>query len=251
MFKTHLAAFVLKHSSVSNREATLRLVLNSLGIGSTNIPAEARNFVSLLQDKDISGSIIDVGSNRGEWTLAVYSYLRNCTFHLVEPQTSLLLELQDALKSSPRNAFFIHNYGLSSHGDPIVLFFPEEGSGAATSFPDDESFYKYSDKVSSKTLSEVLNAVPDCIGMKLDTEGMEWQILSSSKSSIVNSSIQLIQFEFGEKTAKLGQSFFQFFQFFNSMGFSLYRGTETEVIPIDSYNRFNEIHINSIFYARR
>ena len=91
----------------------------------------------------------------------------------------------------------------------------------------------------------------ETIGIKLDIEGSEFEVLSEAIAVLVSSYVRVIQFEFGEKTVLLKQSFSDFWNLMTRHGYIFYRFSKRKLLRIEDYNRILEIHINSTYYCVR
>lgn len=249
MQRTLLLIRLLRLVPFAKKENLLKILLAEVGIGKTTLKLEVAHFVELL-GKYENPVILDVGANRGEWSKEFLSLKPNSTIHIFEPSKSHYDSLIE-FASTKCNQIIVHPFGLSGDGRDCLLYSPNQGSGAASIYEKDNLGYGYCEIIRTKTLSNVLSEVPLSVGCKLDIEGAELEVLISSKDVLENSSVRVIEFEFGEKTSVLRQSFRDFFNFFESINFELFRSTPTGLYPISEYSRFNEIHVNTVYFARR
>jgi len=232
------------------RENALRIVMASVGIGETTLTREASHFAQLLGHKNTSPLILDVGANSGLWSKELSSLLRDVRIHMFEPSVNLHDILEHLANTSHPN-LTIHRYGLSGDGRECFLYSPSLASGAASIIESENLDYKFREVIQTKTLESVLIALPDCLGIKFDIEGAELEVLTSGYDAIKKSKVKVIQFEFGEKTTLLNQNFWQFYNLFSSLNFELFRSTPTGLHNIREYSRFQEIHINTVYFAAR
>jgi FkbM family methyltransferase len=142
-------------------------------------------------------------------------------------------------------------YGISAQGGPLKIFSPSLGSGAASIVDVNNPDYIYSENIETQTLYSVIRSRPECAGIKIDIEGAELDILANSAQAISSSRIQVIQFEFGEKSTLLKQNFKMFYDYFKEINFRLFRCTDKEIIAIEESSIWDEIHVNTVYFANR
>lgn len=250
MLKTLILKHALNLCSIKRRENILRMVMASVGIGETNLKREVLAFVQLLGTYSGSPLILDFGANSGEWSKELFTIMPSAILHLFEPGKSHQNYLQGISSATPKH-FIIHQYGVSGDGRECLLYAPSRGSGAASIFKDDNLDFGFSEIIQTKTIAEILGEYPDCIGIKLDIEGAELEVLNAGYDAIKNSQVKVIEFEFGEKTASLRQNFRMFFDIFNLMNFDVFRSTPTGLYALTEYSRFTELHVNAVYFASR
>lgn len=249
-FKTALIAYFLEIIPVEKRDHLLSLLLSSLGIGNTNLEKEARAFYTLMGDIHSTDVVIDIGAFRGGWSLELRRLIGpNAMIHLYEPLTPLVNYLEGCNELRPNKVFnfaVVPSHDVNNHS---FIYFHENSLNSASLI--NESQEQLCQVVQTKSLTEILDISPHCVGLKLDIEGMEFEVLSSAQHKIMKSNVRCIQFEFGEKTILLRQNFKDFYDLFKALDFRLFRAAGSQLVSIEHYSRSHEIHLNTVFFAQR
>ena len=249
MIRTAPIIKTLRMLPIQKKLNLLRLILAELGIGQTAIKLEVAHFIKLL-GKCENPVILDVGANSGEWSKEFLLLKPKSTIHIFEPSESHYESLIE-FASTKYNQIIVHQIGLSGDGRECLLYSPNPGSGAASIYNKENLGNRYRETIQTNTLSNVLSELPSSVGCKLDIERAELDVLTSARDVLKNSNIRVLEFEFGENTTLLRQSFRDFFNFFESINFELFRSAPTGLYPISEYSRFDEIHVNTVYFARR
>lgn len=146
-------------------------------------------------------TIVDVGANKGEWSLIASEVFPQATIHSFEivPDTySRLVE-----NCGQRKNIACHNVGLSDVEGTTPVFFSPDKSGAATCVPNfSEQFHKYLPQTFE---ARVLTGDMFCADrgietidfLKIDVEGYEHKVLKGFEGMLKRGRIKVIQFEYG------------------------------------------------------
>jgi FkbM family methyltransferase len=251
MIRTRLIQVALNFTSVKQRKNLLRLAAASLGIGETSIDREVNTFVKLLDTSEPDPLILDIGAHVGEWSLKLKSKIPGARIDLFEPVEYHHEKLESLTAKGQLSNSNLIKYGISAQGGSLKILSPTLGSGAASIVDVNNSSYIYSENIETQTLHSVIRSRPELVGIKIDIEGAEFDILSNSAQAISSSRIQVIQFEFGEKSTLLKQSFRMFYDYFKEINFRLFRSTDKELLAVEECSMWDEIHVNTVYFAKR
>jgi FkbM family methyltransferase len=146
-------------------------------------------------------AILDVGANKGDWSIVASEIFPQATIHAFEivPQTF------DRLVENCRHHRNIvcHSSGLSDKEGTTTVFFSPDHSELATCVPDfTEKFHKLE---AQKIDATVLTGEKFCADqgiesidfLKVDVEGYEHKVLKGFEEMLKRGRIKLIQFEYG------------------------------------------------------
>lgn len=247
-----VAEISLRWLSQRNLENLLKVVLNENGYGITSIDRETQEFVLLLRNNlshlKSGDVIIDIGANEGAWTSELLKKMPSLAVHCFEPQKLAFQKLLNNLESKRVEMI---NSAVAGEAGIRELYASQSGSGDATiTMNSHTNNWTHAEKVNCVTLDSILASNDDVVGIKIDTEGCEWEILSNSQL-LLDSRVAVIQFEFGENTVKSGVSFSDFFTKLTALGFQIYRSTPSRLLRMQNYELWNEIHINTVYFASR
>jgi FkbM family methyltransferase len=146
-------------------------------------------------------TVVDVGANRGDWSLIASELFPQATVHSFEivPETySRLVQ-----NCGQRNNIVCHNLGLSDMEGTTTVFFSPDRSGVATCVPDfSEQFHKYEPekieaRVSTGDLFCAAHGSETIDFLKIDVEGYEHKVLKGFEGMLKKGKIKIIQFEYG------------------------------------------------------
>jgi FkbM family methyltransferase len=138
--------------------------------------------------------ILDIGGNKGDWSLEAKKYFTNCNFVVFEPSAKYYNSLLE-LFSNHKNTK-IECQGLSNFSGKINLY--NSGSDIGSVYPNDNSTDSV-DEIVVTTLDQYSqeNDIKNILLLKIDVEGAELDILNGSINLIADNAIKFIQFEFG------------------------------------------------------
>jgi len=239
----------------SRAESLLRSFLNLNGYGATSISVEVKHFSKLVSQQRIgqqpSGfTILDVGASSGFWTKRFLEENPSAYLKCFEPSSTSFQSLKDNVSDLRRANVTLHPIGLADKPGFRHLCASSPGSGSATISNLGEYEHIFCEEVEVTSLDLVLSLYPEARGIKFDVEGAEWEILSAS-NGLLHSNVSIIQFEFGENTISQGVRFKDFFDFFENLGFQLFRSCPKKLAPVSQYEAWHEIHINTVYFALR
>ena len=250
--RKRVAEISLRWISQRNLENLLKVVLNENGYGITSIDRETQEFVLLLRNNlshlKSGDVIIDIGANEGAWTFDLLKKMPSLAVHCFEPQKLAFQKLRNNLESKRVEMI---NSAVAGEAGIRQLYASQSGSGDATiTMNAPKNNRTHIEKVNCVTLDQILASNDDVVGIKIDTEGSEGDILSNSQY-LLDSRVAVIQFEFGENTVQNGVSFSNFFTKLTALGFQIYRSTPSRLLKMQNCELWNEIHINTVYFASR
>lgn len=166
--------------------------------------------------------ILDVGANKGEWSLLVSNLYPSSKIHSFEIVPSTFSKLVD---QTALNANIIpNNLGLSDKTGKITINCSNDDSTVSTAckiegmkFHND--FYDSQIECDVSTGSKYLTAnnIADVDLLKIDVEGMDYKVLKGFGDRL--SSVKLIQFEYGIFNISSHDLLIDFFILLESYGF--------------------------------
>lgn len=227
-------------------------LLQGKGYGSGTVKQEVKQATKFLHAN--CRLFIDVGGNIGSWSTEVLRRWPNAEIHVFEPAASNVEILRDRFSSNSN--VIINPVGLSDSGQVTTLHANEAGSGLASlskrkldhfgiSFDHSEpvEIIKFDDYWKSKLGSQRISL------LKLDIEGHELNALSGASEALEHTDV--VQFEFGGANID-SRSFWQdFWYFFSSRNFSLYRISPLGPTKVDKYLEIDEFFMTTNFLAVR
>jgi FkbM family methyltransferase len=198
---------------------------------------------------------VDVGGNRGDYTAALRLLNSELEIHVFEPSKTNHTELLQRFKADQN--IHIQSLALSDSEGEATLFSDFSGSGAGSLTQRDLSYLgiKFDTKEAVKTSrfenywrNELQRKHIDLI--KLDIEGHEISALRGFGEAIGH--ISVLQFEFGGTCIDTRTFFKDFWKFFSSSGFDIFRMSEGGPIRIDRYteNCENFLYANYVAVNR-
>jgi FkbM family methyltransferase len=146
-------------------------------------------------------TIVDVGANKGDWSLIASDLFPDATVHAFEivPETYGRL----VATCAERKKIVCHNVGLSDKEETTSVFYSPDDSGLATCVPNfSEQFHKYQPRQFEARLSTgdrfCADKDIDTIDfLKIDVEGYEHRVLKGFEGMLKKGGIKIIQFEYG------------------------------------------------------
>lgn len=167
--------------------------------------------------------VVDVGLNRGEWTLQVLSHAPQAHVHAFEivPQT---FEHAQKMLGSKENVH-LNNLGLSSQaGELTVAYLPHNDTGSSISGApwnvESAAMQCAVDRFDSYVDRNDLGPIDL---MKIDVEGHEFDVLLGAKETLDKGLIETIQFEYGKHTIFSRRNLKDFYDILSGLGYEIGR----------------------------
>lgn len=172
------------------------LKINNIGNSDPNSNGEFSFLRRFLNFDCPKHDIFDIGANKGDWSNEVLRINKNIKLHLFEPQVELF-------KSLSKEYYKTNNFGLSDQNLNTTLYRDKEGSGLASIYDRNLSYYNinFSSKENIKLIraDEYIekNNIKHISMVKIDVEGHELEVLKGFGQYLKPDFIDLIQFEYG------------------------------------------------------
>ncbi len=191
---------------------------------------------------------VDVGGNVGDYTFEIARRYPDCEIWLFEPAPANVQVLHTRFLGNPR--IRVVPMGLSDqHGD-LAFYSDAPGSGMASVHRRDVHLNDFTTRISVTRFEDfwisTLDRRPIDL-MKMDIEGHELQALKGLGQALRE--IHLLQFEFGRCNLASRTTWAEFFRFFESAGFSLFRYSPLGLQPVRQYYETDEYFLHANFLA--
>lgn len=168
---------------------------------STNGESALQEWVLAMDDVDTPVEVIDIGANRGLWSLSLLAAAKRArksavVVHACEPSSYTCGLLREALKGEPA---VINQLALSDAVGEAVMSVVAPGAGTNSLHP----AMKSSETEIVKTTT--LDAFTSDRGMthirliKIDTEGHDFQVLQGARGLFVKQLVDVVQFEYNHR----------------------------------------------------
>jgi FkbM family methyltransferase len=220
------------------------------GYGTSTLNQEFRLLSSFLDAKP--SLIIDIGGNRGDYSKIILNQHPLAEIHIFEPSRKNI----DLLKSRFRkyDSVTVVPVALSNFSGHSLLYANESGSGLSSLTKRRlEHFdvpFDFEEKINIERFedywkNELGSRIIDCV--KIDVEGHELDVLKGFGQSLTV--VKAIQFEFGGCNIDTRTFFQDFWYFFKSYHFDIYRIGPLGVQPIVAYSEIDEFFSTTNFIA--
>ena len=231
---------------------TVQLGNDLLGRGSSGILLEDEvKQLKVFLNKKINIAI-DVGANVGSYSDMLLSNFDIKKLYLFEPSQEAFSSLK--LKYENFGNVKVINEGLSNKNETVALYADTKGSSRSSIYNRELSHFNIEINKTEKAKlirfdefykSELDNKTVDLL--KLDIEGHELFALQGSLESL--KSIKVIQFEFGGCNIDSKTYFQNFFYFFKTNDFDIFRIRPNGLIQIKRYKETEEHFQYSNYFA--
>jgi FkbM family methyltransferase len=221
------------------------------GFGVNHLELEARTLLSLGKADQGFFVIFDIGANVGRYTEACLALSGSSTLIAFEPDSSNFHKLNSRFSS--HNSVILVNKAVGDFTGLIELYSDKSGSELSSltkrRIPHIGLDFDFVQETHITSVKDWLitnsDLKPDL--MKIDVEGHEMDVLVGLGDHLNN--LQAIQFEFGGCNIDTRTFFRDFWEFFSSSGFSLYRFTPRGIFLIEEYRESLENFDTTVYYA--
>jgi FkbM family methyltransferase len=225
---------------VSNFKFLDSAIKHSKGIG---YQGNTKFEIDFLIGKESSRFILfDIGANIGNFTLAAAGRFPNCTIYSFEPSKASFDKLVENTRFHSNIVCVQTAFGEDTKQSN--LYSDEAASGMASLFNRDLTAFgiefKQIEVVKVQRLDDWVSnnkIIPDYI--KIDVEGSELSVLKGGINTLRN--IKAVQFEFGGTAIDARTYFKDYWNFFTSLNFIIYRYTPIGLHKIENYSESEEI----------
>lgn len=230
-------------SLLENLELKIQEALGK-GWGSATTDKEAKIICDLAKNI-ISDEIIvlDIGANVGNWSASIKKYLPNCRIFAFEPSAQAFEKVSTRFRNWEK--FSCENLAIGKDNIETFLYADVSASGLGSLTKRRVEHlglsFDHSEPVKLATLdtwclSQSPKVFPNII--KMDVEGHELDVLMGAVQIL--ESVEVIQFEFGGSNIDTKTYFQDFWYFFKSNGFKIYRITPKGLKLIPEYSETHE-----------
>ena len=226
-----------------------RISLYGLNYGvASGLPEySGENFIikSILKKID-SPIIFDVGSNVGDWTSSVLNFLykKKLMIYLIEPSTESFKQLNN--KFSENKNISIHKIGFNDIPRTLEISYdyPTEGSSGVFNSG------KFKEEISTTTLDDfcIQNKIEKIDFIKMDVQGLEFNILKGAINLINSNKLSVIQFEIDAPSID-NRVFFKDFWDLLSEKYFIYHSLYNGLKKIEKYDPGLEIFLTMNYVA--
>ena len=225
------------------------------GWGAATVDVELKAISYFVLKKNLTDlTVIDAGANVGNWTDSALRQLSGSRIFCFEPSKVAFEELSARFNDN-KNVFSV-NLGLSDQNKKVTLFSDFSGSGLSSVYS--RRIEHFGIKLDSKEEIQVTTLdgwIKDQSAriqpsvLKLDVEGHELAVLRGAINTI--KSLEIIQFEFGGGNIDSKTYFQDFWYFFMSHNFDIYRIIPTGTVKIAEYSEMLEVFRTTNYLAVR
>lgn len=221
--------------------------LANRALGINYVPSLSQEFDQVCRLFRSSPKLtIDIGGNHGNYTAEIRSRFNKTEIHVFEPSFHNVKILSERFRADP--LITIASFAVSDNAGYGVLYTDHEGSGFASLTQRDIShhniFLNHNESVTKVTFHEYwVNSLElrHIDFVKIDVEGHEMNVLRSFKDAIDYTNV--IQFEFGGTQVDARNFFKDFWDFFSTHNFSIFRicPEPRGLLPITRYSETLEV----------
>ncbi len=195
--------------------------------------------------------VIDVGSNIGDYAVAVEKRFKRATIHTFEPSSKSREKLRTRLGSKPNLRF--HSCAISDSRSTAELWSDTDGSALASLSRRELTHFgiemNHRESVTVERLDHIWPQFESPIvdWIKLDVEGHELAALRGLGDQLKNT--RLIQFEFGGCNIDTRTHWLDFWSFFLEAGWKVHRIAPSGAHQIKRYREIDEHFRTTNFVA--
>lgn len=223
------------------------------GYGSSSIGSEIASAEKLLGHSN-PGLCVDIGGNVGDYSAGLRKHFPNTRIICFEPSKTNIDILTHRFKQDEN--ITIEPVGVSNEAGSHTLYSDKPGSGLGSLTKRNLEHFGRDFEV-QETINTIrfedywhnqLNSAPIDF-LKLDIEGHEMDALKGCGKAIDN--VHIIQFEFGGSNIDTRTYFQDFWYYFQSNGFTLFRITPFGIAPMKRYKERDECFRTTNFLAKK
>jgi FkbM family methyltransferase len=236
-------------------EACLLHLNRSLGRGYiSSLDSEVKQLTQFISKLGASNFVfLDIGANIGDYTLWFKSYNPNTPTYSFEPSRNTFLTLEKKL--APISNATALNFAFGEIDGTTSLYSDKTNSGLASLAKRDLDHINISfdlkERVRVRRIddwSKESDLFDKNLILKIDVEGFELSVLNGA-GRLIESSILLVQFEYGGANLDSRTFFKDFWSFFLKYNFVLWCLTPSGAKEVKHYSESLESPINTTYYA--
>ena len=206
------------------------------------------NVFKLLDEKTADSDIVmfDGGAHEGEYTMNFMKFFadssKRITIYAFEPMKESMDIYKEAVKNLSGVDIHYNSCGLDEQDGEKTIFFNDSTSIIASLYKRQLDYFDMSfDKEESIRVTTIdgycnQNSIDHINLLKIVVEGSEYNVLKGAQRMISEGRISLIQFGFGGTAIDSGHFFRDYWNFFTSNGYTLYRIMKDGLIPFEKYD---------------
>lgn len=215
-------------------------IMQGKGFGAFSVKHEVAQVLKFLKSPSLA---IDIGGNIGKYSDALIHKNPKLEIHIFEPCKKNIQILTEKFLGNEN--IFIVPKAVSHISGSALLFSDKEGSGLAslTKRKLDHFNIDFDRKETVNAIrfeeywcENLSDRILDLV--KIDVEGHELDVLNGFGDVILKT--RVVQFEFGGCNIDTKTYFRDFWYFFKSKNFSIYRITPLGVVKIKNYSEMDE-----------
>jgi FkbM family methyltransferase len=206
------------------------------GVGSVNRPiGDVKSFLEDIRHRGFSPrGIIDVGANRGDWTLMALSVFPDASVLMIEPQEEMRPLLESVCHCNPKAEYILAG-AASSSGSQVQTIWEDLVGSSFLPQVNQEKLRAGKQRVTKMvTIDEVLakrpTLVPDLV--KLDIQGFELQALAGASSTFRKAEVFVLETSLYQFMPNQPRTI-DCIKFMADRGYDLYDVTEYLRRPLD------------------
>ena len=251
LIKASLSALATWHRSAIPTIVSALNHIEGKGSGTADVSNEVKCIFNILNSFGFERPLIlDIGANRGDYTEELLKYFPKSEIYLFEPSSELNLELD--IRFAANKNIFICPIAMADKNSIRTLWSDKFGStlGSLTQRDLDHAglLFDKSEVITAMTLdswTKENNICPDFI--KIDVEGHELDVIQGGKE--IMKEVKVVQFEFGGCNIDTRTYFKDFWKFFHSNNFALFRIAKDRAIEIKKYEESLEYFYTTNYVA--
>ena len=146
------------------------------------------------------GAVLDVGANRGQWATQALPHLNRQSLHCFEAVPAIFQELRSAI--GDRDGLYLNNLALGAETGTIEFNYCHQASDTSSRY---DIPAEYATGVIERVTARVSTGDEYCAAhgvdsismLKVDVEGMEYEVLSGFRRLLKDRRVGVVQFEYG------------------------------------------------------
>ncbi len=190
-----------------------------------NFSTNGESFVikSIIPSLDSNSHVFDVGANHGQWSKEFRTYSPDPILHVFEISPINYEKLVKNLNADAKTK--IVNLGMSSSSG-CIDFYHNKSNPSNSKFIKDESLSEEDIVHMELNVTSIdeycsINKINHVNFLKIDTEGMDYNVLLGASRMLSNNKIDFIQFEYGRSSVDTGHLLKNHFELLHSYGYKV------------------------------